>query len=98
MQRPLFIGDELSAAGFRLPGVRIVTPEPGSLTEVFESALREAPLVIITTTLADALPGVRLPEAVKQAHPPVAVVPDATDTTPMPDMGRRVRLALGVET
>lgn len=97
MGEPLFIGDELSAAGFRLPGIRIATPAPDELETAFAQALDDAPLVIITTTLASALGDERLTAAVKRAHPPVAVVPDAGGVTPMPDLARRVRLALGVE-
>jgi len=97
MERPVFIGDELSAAGFRLTGIHPVTPEADALAEVFDRALSDAPLVIITTRLANALPNTRLAEAVKRACPPVAVVPDATSSAPMPDMAQRVRLALGVE-
>lgn len=98
MDRPLFIGDELTAVGFRLPGIEVVMPEPDRVAEVFDQGLNEAPLVMITTTLAGMLPDDRLIEAVKQARPPVAVVPDAAGATPLPDMAQRVRLALGVAT
>ena len=98
MERPLFIGDELSAAGYRLPGLRVMTPDRDGLSDVFASALHEAPLVIITTALANVLPGGTLAEAIKRASSPVAVVPEATAANPMPDMAQRVRLALGVDT
>ena len=94
----MFIGDELTAVGFRLPGTKVVMPEPAQVAEVFDRGLDEAPLVMITTTLAGMLPDDRLIEAVKQARPPVAVVPDATGATPLPDMAHKVRLALGVAT
>ena len=96
MDRPLFIGDELTAVGYRLPGMQVRMPDPDQVAAVFERALSEAPFVMITTTLAAMLPDDRLIEAVRRAHPPVAVVPDAAGTTPLPDMAHRVRLALGV--
>jgi vacuolar-type H+-ATPase subunit F/Vma7 len=97
MSLPLFIGDQLTATGFRLPGVRVVAPPPEKIADVFERSLSDAPLVIITTAIATALPEDRLLEAVRHARPPVAVVPDARSTLPFPDMATRVSRALGVE-
>ncbi len=100
MGTPWFIGDELTAAGFRLAGVRVSvvdTSDRDSIVDAFTRALAEASLVVITTPAADALPEARLARAVIAANPPVAVVPDARDTRPPPDMGHRVRSALGVE-
>lgn len=97
---PWFIGDELTGAGFRLAGVRVITVEMSdrdSIVDAFTLALGEAALVVITTPAAEVLPEARLARAVIAANPPVAVVPDARDTRPLPDMGHRVRSALGVE-
>jgi vacuolar-type H+-ATPase subunit F/Vma7 len=100
MGAPWFIGDELTGAGFRLAGAHVVTidmGDPEGIGEAFRRALGEASLVVITTPAAALLPESGLARAVIAANPPVAVVPDARDTAPMPDMGVRVRRALGVE-
>ena len=97
---PWFIGDELTGAGFRLAGVHVVTvdmDDRDSIVDAFIQALAEASLVVITTPAAEVLPETGLARAVIAADPPVAVVPGARDPGPPPDMGHRVRSALGVE-
>lgn len=98
MNVPVFIGDELTGAGFRLAGIRVIQPEPDALEGVFNRALEEAPLVILTAGFASELPAHLVEEAVGRAAPPVAIVPAASGGPPLPDMEHEVRAALGVET
>jgi len=100
MSVPWFIGDELTGAGFRLAGARvwlIEAAERDTIEGIFDRGLADAPLVVITTTAAALLPEQKLAGAVRSANPPVAVVPDARSTLPLPDMRHRVRSALGVD-
>ncbi|MGB5542784.1 MAG: hypothetical protein WBO15_05255 [Gammaproteobacteria bacterium] len=109
MTTPWFIGDELTGAGFRLAGAKVMIIEDQGdgpdekladkqiVAEIFGRALAEASLVTITTTVAAQLPSERIAQAIYAAQPPLAVVPDARDTLPLPNLGRRVRSALGVE-
>ena len=55
-QAPVFIGDELTAAGYRLAGARTYVPGEGELIDVFERASGEAEVVLITAELAARLP------------------------------------------
>jgi vacuolar-type H+-ATPase subunit F/Vma7 len=98
MRLPIFIGDELTGAGFRLGGVRVLEAVPDTVESVFRRALDEAPLVIVTAEVAGDLPAQLVEEAVALATPPVAIVPAASGGPPLPDMEREVRAALGVET
>ena len=98
MDVPIFIGDELTGAGFRLAGIRVVEAVPDTVESVFRRALEEAPLVIVTAAVASDLPAELFEEAVGSAAPPVAVVPSASGGPQLPDMEREVRAALGVET
>lgn len=98
MNEPVFIGDELTGAGFRLAGIRVLQPDPDALEDVFRRVLQEAPLVVVTAQIASELPAELVEEAVGLAQPPVAIVPAASGGPPLPDMEHEVRAALGVET
>lgn len=97
MSVPVFIGDELTGAGFRLAGLKVFEAVNENLEADFRSALEAAPLVIITTRVAAGLPESLVEMAMRRARPPVAIVPEAAGGPPMPDVEREVRAALGVD-
>jgi vacuolar-type H+-ATPase subunit F/Vma7 len=97
MSVPVFIGDELTGAGFRLAGLRIFEAQPGEVESLFRQALEQAPLVIITAKASTGVPRDLLEDAVSRAQPPVTIVPEAVAGPPLPDIEREVRAALGVE-
>lgn len=76
MVRCVFIGDELSAAGYRLAGADCLTPAPDEVAAAFERSRAEAGLVMITAALACALPAERLAAALREQRPLTLVVPD----------------------
>lgn len=98
MTVPVFIGDRLTATGFRLAGARPLLTVPHEVLAVFREALQGDAPVLITAPLAAHLPPALLDTAVAAAAPPVTVVPAAGDGEAPPDVARRVRRALGVET
>jgi vacuolar-type H+-ATPase subunit F/Vma7 len=93
----LFIGDELSAAGYRLAGARVLSPEPAALAAAFAGARNEAALVLISAQYAALLPRALLDEALLAQTPLTVVVPDVRGQVPPPDLERRLRASLGVE-
>lgn len=97
MSAPVFIGDELTGAGFRLAGLRVRGLSVDTVEADFRRALEEAPFVVLTARAAAGLPAVVVDAAVRAASPPVAIVPEAAGGPALPDMGRAVRRALGVE-
>lgn len=97
MSVPVFIGDELTGAGFRLAGLKVFEADAARLEADFRQALNEAPLVIVTTRVVESLPKSLVRSAVRRARPPVAIIPEAVGGPPMPDVEREVRAALGVE-
>ena len=97
MPGPAFIGDEVTAAAFRLAGLAVHTPEPGDLPATFDRVLDESSLVLITAGMALRLPPGMLEAAVRSASPPVAVIEGAVGDTAPPDLERAVRSALGVD-
>lgn len=97
MSVPIFIGDELTGAGFRLAGMRVFEAVAGDIESLFKQALQQAPLVLITARASSDLPQSLLEDAIRRAQPPVSIVPEAVGGPPLPDIEREVRAALGVE-
>jgi len=98
MTVPVFIGDRLSAAGFRLAGMRPLVTSQEEVAKVFRDALEAGEPILITVSCAAGLPPGALDKAVSAASPPVGVVPDFSGGAEPRDLSRRVRRALGVET
>jgi vacuolar-type H+-ATPase subunit F/Vma7 len=94
----VFIGDELSAAGYRLTGIETVTPAPDDVGAALDDARKRARLVILTADLARHVPAAELEAALLEEAPALAIVPDVLTRTPPPDLAKRLRSALGIET
>jgi vacuolar-type H+-ATPase subunit F/Vma7 len=97
MPLPILISDRLTAAGFRLAGLRPLVTAPDEVAAVFREALALKAPVLITAALAAQLPQVQLEKAISMADPPVAVIPDVARKVEPADMAVQVRRALGVE-
>ena len=97
MTTPLFIGDEVTAAAYRLAGLRTRVPDKGTVAEIFEAALDDAALVLITANCAAELPTGRIAGAMRLAEPLVLIVPDAANQVAPPDLGREVDHVLGID-
>ncbi len=98
MTAPVFIGDEISAAGFRMAGVRIRTPllEAKELINVIEWACHHATLILITSEYAAMLPTKDFERFVSQESPAILVVPDIRAKTTMENLNTRLRTQLGI--
>lgn len=98
MARIYYIGDEATAAGYRLAGAEVRVPTTDDAVEVFRRArAAETDLVLLSAEFAAALPLEELEAAVQGERPLVAIVPDAHGRHAPPDVARDVRLALGIE-
>ena len=97
MATPIFIGDEVTAAGYRLAGVRVRAPGPGDETAALAAARAEAPLVLITAACAARVDAAALRDAVCALAPLVVVVADAQGDVAPPDLAARLRGQLGLE-
>lgn len=93
---PIYIGDEASAAGFRLAGVTGYFPSDEQLAATFRRALRETDLLLIEVNYARRLPVQELREAIEALSPLVLIVPDLLGRTPMRDLDQRLYAELGV--
>lgn len=98
MGTAIFIGDELSACGFRLTGIEILVPKPDAIGSAFEEARASSSLIIITADIARQIPPPQLETAMLAEMPALAIIPDVMFRAPPPDLVRRLRSVLGIET
>jgi vacuolar-type H+-ATPase subunit F/Vma7 len=91
-----FIGDEVTAQGFRLAGADIRVPERDAVAASFADALHKADLVLITADAAGELDADTLEHAVRAASPLILVIPDAAFRVTPPDPADAVERVLGI--
>ncbi|SCZ50222.1 V-type ATP synthase subunit F [Thiohalomonas denitrificans] len=97
MTAPVFIGDELSAAGYRLAGVRTWTPDDEELLSVFRRAREEADLILLNVEYARRLPAAEVQEAQRALRPQLFIVPDIRHQHSMRDLLSRIHNQLGMQ-
>ena len=99
MARIVYVGDETTAAGFRLAGLDARTAAAGDAGEQLRNALAEAPdCVLLDGGLAEFVPPALLERAYTADVPLFAVLPDLRGRGAPPDLARTVRNALGIDT
>lgn len=94
----IFLGDELSAAGYRLAGVDVRAPSPGDEAASFAAALKEARMVLVSSRCAAGIPPAALEAALALISPLVMVVPEWDGTPLASEPANKVRRVLGLET
>lgn len=97
MAAPVFIGDEVTAAGYRLAGARVIVPPPGGAGDALRQARRQAPLVLITAEVAAEIGALEIENALAASGPLTVLVPDARGRVPVPDIAAALRRQLGME-
>jgi vacuolar-type H+-ATPase subunit F/Vma7 len=96
MLNAVYVGEERSAAGFRLAGARVLTPARGEEAAALQSARAQGELVLLDSAVAVALPEATLREACAALHPLVLVIGDVDAAVPVPDIAARLRTQLGL--
>jgi vacuolar-type H+-ATPase subunit F/Vma7 len=91
-----YVGGAVDAAGFRLAGARVFTPEAGREASALAQARETAQVVLLSCEVAAALPRGVLEAALAALQPPVAIVPQDGKISPL-DPAERVRAQLGLE-
>ena len=97
MSAPVYLGDEVSAAGFRLAGAQVRTPAAGEAAQALDWACGQAPLVLLSAAVAAEIGEARLRPALSALAPLVLIVPDPQGEVPLPDLAARLRGQLGIE-
>jgi vacuolar-type H+-ATPase subunit F/Vma7 len=97
MRAPIFIGDEVTAAGYRLAGAQVSVPAEGGAAAAFDEARALSPLVLVSAAVAARIDAARLRAALFALQPLVLIVPDAQGEVPLPDLAARLRGQLGMQ-
>lgn len=97
MACPVFIGDEVAAAGFRLAGAEVRVATPGGEAAALDSARASATLVMIDAAVATRLPPEVLRAAMRATAPLTVVVPDLQGEFDYPDLAARLHRQLGID-
>jgi len=90
------IGDEVSAAGFRLAGVDVHVPDAAAAPGLFRRLSAEADLVLLTAEAAEWVPKEDLRRAMAEDRPLVLVIPDLRGRSRPPDLSAELRRQLGM--
>ena len=98
MARICYLGDEVTAAGFRLAGAATVVVSGGAddAAQALHGALASSELVLLAADVAQALPRALLEGALLALAPPLLVVPDLAGRAAVPDLAARLREELGL--
>lgn len=91
-----FMGDEISAAGFRLAGVDVHVPGPEQAPDLFRRLLNESRLVLVTAEVAGWLSQGQLRRALIADRPAVLVIADVRGRVAAPDLASLLRRQLGM--
>lgn len=97
MSAIIFIGDELTAAGFRLSGIETVVPLREAAPEALAQARTRAEVVLLTADYARHVPASQLDDALAAEAPIIAIIPDILAQTPAPDLVGKLRATLGID-
>lgn len=97
MDAVAFIGDELTATGFRLAGALSFIVPPADAAEALRAARESAALVLIGAAHAQSVPEAELDQALAAFEPLTLVVDDVLEQNAPPDLEQAMRRALGVE-
>jgi vacuolar-type H+-ATPase subunit F/Vma7 len=91
-----FVGDAVTATGYRLAGVTVHVPGAGEEVDAFERARAAAEVVLVASETARHIPVARLEAAMAALSPLVLVIPDASGGAPPVDPAASVRRQLGL--
>ncbi len=92
----VFIGDEVSAAGFRLAGMICHTPVAAEVAGLLQRLRGEAGLILITAEYAGHVPAHLLAEAQREQRPLLLVIADIRDRVVPADVTSALKRQLGL--
>ena len=98
MSEVVFIGDEITAAGYRTAGVTVHVASASELERELEAAGSRAAVLLLSAELAHQLPPRRLAELLSKPAPLLLLVPDVANAATPEDLGALVRRQLAGET
>ena len=91
-----FIGDEVSAAGYRLCGIDVRIAERGNVVSLVKQACERASLVLLASSAARTIPASERDKLLASIQPPVLIVSDVRGMQTVPDITGRIYKQLGM--
>lgn len=91
-----FVGNEISAAGYRLCGVGVHIADRHNALSLIKQASETASLVLIGSSTAQFLRTSELEELMESISPSVLVVPDVDNRQAVPDIATLIHKQLGM--
>ncbi len=91
-----YIGDEVTAAGYRLCGVNVQIADRRNVFSLVQQACEHASLVLLGSGAAQYLHSTELDTLMANTSPPVLVVPDVCGKQSVPDIATRIHKQLGM--
>ena len=92
----VLIGDELSAAGYRLAGVSCLTPSPAEAERMLREPAPDLGLLMMTAEFAASLPPAAIARARRRQRPPLILVPDIRGQHRPADLTASLKRQLGL--
>ena len=96
MLLPCYIGDEVSAAAWRIAGLRVHVPGDTEILETIIRSCEQSSLVLVDAATARQIPRAALDDLLARISPPVVIVPDVRSHLPLPELSTQLRRQLGV--
>jgi len=93
----IYLGDAVSAAGWRLAGATVRCPARGEESAALDTARQHAALVLVSAAVAACIDASALRDALSALQPLVLIVPDLQGQAAVPDLAARLRAQLGLE-
>jgi len=91
-----FIGDEVSAAGYRLCGIDVHIADGSNVMPLIKEACERASLVLVSSSAVQNIHRSELDELLASIQPPVLVVPDVRGLREVPDIVSRIYKQMGM--
>lgn len=91
-----FIGDEVSAAGYRLCGIDVHVADAQNALSLIKKSCERASLVLVGSSTVQQIHRTELDELLAMIQPPVLVVPDVRGLHEVPDIVSRINRQLGL--
>mgnify|MGYP001818338812 CR=1 FL=1 len=91
-----FIGDEVSAAGFRLCGIDVHITDGSDVMSLISQVSERASLVLVSSSAVQDLDRAELDALLAGIEPAVLIVPDVRGLHDVPDIVPRIQQQLGM--
>ena len=91
-----FVGDEISAAGYRLCGIDVHIADRHNALSLIKQACESASLVLVSSSTAQYLAASQLEALMESITPSVLVVPDIDGRQAVPDIATLIHRQLGM--